>query len=531
MQVLTANQAAGLVKNDWNLTVGGFGHCGAPESLMAALERRFLATGAPRRLSLLIASGAGDRESRGVNRLAHRGLLSRIVGGFWSLAPRLGRMVADNEIEAHNWPQGVVSHMFRAIASGRDSLLSDVGLGTFIDPQQEGGCLNQRTAQPLVERTDVGGRDSLRYRAMPLHCALLRGTRADERGNITMEREANLQDVLAQAQAVRNSGGIVIVQVLEIAKAGSIPAHLVKIPGILVDYVVVAERDEHWQTYGEPYNAAYSGEWSAGVRSASAPTQGEPATARSIVARRALLELTRLAQATQRRRPLVVNLGIGSPETIAEQARQWGCTGHPGFTFTVESGAVGGTPAGGMSFGATAYPEAVLSQAEVFDHYDGGGIDIAFLGFGQIDRSGRINVASLGDRLNGVGGFVNISQSARRLVFCGSFTASGLQVHAEGAAGLRIAGEGRVRKLVERVERVCYDPAGRARCTDALVITERAVMRLTRDGLEVLEIAPGIDLARDVLAQSDFELRVSPRLQRMPATVFGDGELTVPFVS
>ena len=528
MHVLTADQAASLIQNDWTLTVGGFGHCGAPESLMAALERRFLSTGLPRRLSLMFASGAGDREANGVNRLAHPGLLSRIVGGFWSLAPRIGRMVAANQIEAHNWPQGVVSHMFRAIASGRDGVLSEVGLGTFIDPAQEGGCLNAQTVLPLVERTQVAGRDSLLYRSMPLNCALLRGTRADERGNITMEREANLQDVLAQAQAVRNSGGIVIVQVLEIAKSGSIPPQLVKIPGILVDYVVVAERNEHWQTYGEPYNPAYTGEWSAG-RMAASP-EDESSAARRIVGRRALLELMRMAHGCERRRPLVVNLGIGTPEAIAEQARLAGMTHDPSFTFTVESGAVGGTPAGGMSFGATAYPEAVLSQAELFDHYDGGGIDIAFLGFGQIDRQGRVNVASLGDRLNGVGGFVNISQAAKRIVFCGSFTAAGLELDC-GQDGLQIVREGDVRKLVDQVGRICYDPAGRARCTTPLVITERAVMRMDASGLEVIEIAPGVDLERDVLAQSDIALRVSPELTTMPAAAFAGGLLDVPFMT
>ncbi len=532
MEVLSADRAASLIHDDWTLTVGGFGHCGAPESLLAALERRFLTTGTPRRLSLMFASGAGDKSGKGVDRLAHPGLLTRIVGGFWSLAPKIGQMVAANAIEAHNWPQGVVSHMFRAIAAGQPGLVTEVGLGTFIDPRQEGGRLNACTSERLVEPMQVGGKDAILYRATPLQCALLRGSRADERGNISMEREANLQDVLAQAQAVRNSGGIVIVQVMSVCKAGSIPPQHVKIPGALVDYVVVADCNEHRQTYGEHYNPAYTGDWGQAAcdhaRSAEATAPDTPAVKR-IIARRALLELLELSNREQRRRPLLVNLGIGTPEEVAAEARRQDRGKHRGFTLAVESGAIGGTPAGGLSFGATEYPEALLGQAENFDFYDGGGIDLSFLGFGEIDSGGRINVASLGNRLNGVGGFVNISQAAQRLVFCGAFTAGGLQVESDACNGLRITTEGSVRKLVSAVGRICYDPAGRARCKDPLVVTERAVMRLTAAGLEVVEIAPGIDLQRDVLSLADFELRVSPALKLMPATTFSTGGLTVPY--
>jgi propionate CoA-transferase len=531
MQVLTADQAARLIKDEWSLTVGGFGHCGAPEALIAALERRFLSTGLPRRLSLMFASGAGDRAQAGLNRLAHQGLLQRIVGGFWSLAPQLGRMVAANQIEAHSWPQGVVSHMFRTIAAGRPGLISDVGLGTYVDPTQDGGCLNALTEVPLVERVEVAGRISLMYCAMPLHCALLRGTRADASGNVSMEREANLQDVLAQAQAVRNSGGIVIVQVMEVCGAGSIPANLVKIPGALVDYVVVAGGEEHRQTYGEPYSPAFTGEWARGWYLPHDTATAAPTAAKQIIGRRALHELKTVAAAQRRVRPLLVNLGIGAPEQIARLASVHGTLNSPDYTLTVESGAIGGRPAGGMSFGATAYPEAVISQAELFDLYDGGGIDISFLGFGEIDRCGRINVASLGDRLNGVGGFINISQAARQLVFCGSFTAGGLQVDVDSRRQLQITQEGTIRKLVKQVGRICYDPAGRARCRTPLVITERAVMRLSHTGLEVTEIAPGVDLQRDVLEQAGFALTVSPGLRPMPATVFSSGEVTTEFVS
>jgi len=528
MQVITPEQAAQLIKDDWTLTTSGFGHCGAPEALIGALEQRHRQTATPSRLSLLFASGPGDRGEQGLDRLAHSGLLRRIIGGFWSLAPRIGRMVVNEEIEAHNWPQGVVSHMFRAIASDRPGVITDVGLGTFVDPVHEGGCLNKRTSIPLIERIKVLGRTTLLYRAMPLNCALLRGTRADEHGNITMEREANIQDVLAQAQAVRNCGGIVIVQVLEIAKAGSLPLLSIKIPGFLVDYVVLANPDEHWQTYGEQYNPSYSGEWIAGVQSA---LPAESISAKRIVARRALLELRNFSNQSYRHRPLVVNLGIGTPEMIASESRREHLSGGKDFTLTVESGAVGGHPAGGMSFGATAYPDALLTQAEQFDHYDGGGIDIAFLGFGQIDKCGRVNVASFGNRLNGVGGFINISQSAKRLVFCGTFTADGLTVEIDEGTGLNISKEGLSGKLVEVVDRVCYDPRGRTRCRNPLVITERAVFQLSDEGLELVEVAPGVDIERDIISRSEINIRISKTLKTMPATSFKSGPLTVPFAS
>jgi propionate CoA-transferase len=531
MKIVTADQAIAMIKNSSNVTVSGFGHCGSPELLMEALERRFIEKRTPCDLSFLVASAPGDRGTNGFNRFAHDGLIKRIIGGFWALAPKIGQMVTENRIEAHNWPQGVVSHMFRAIASGRPGVISDVGIGTFIDPDQEGGRLNAKTAETLVEKVQVNGRESLMYRAIPLHAALLRGTRADTNGNITLEREANLQDILAQAQAVRNSGGIVIVQVLDIATAGSIPSHLIQIPGIFVDYVVVAESDFHRQTYGEHYNPAYSGEWPRGL-SSSRPGNDEPKNARRIIGRRALLELINTVSAKHRSTPAVVNLGIGTPEEIARQLalNPRNALDHE-FMLTVESGAIGGTPAGGMSFGATSHPQAVIKQGELFDFYDGGGIDIAFLGFGQIDKSGRVNVASLGNKLNGVGGFINISQAAKRLVFCGSFTASGLQVVSDDAQHISIAKEGRALKLVERVERVCYDPAGRAGCRSPLVITERAVMRLSSHGLEVIEIAPGVDLRRDVLERSGFPLTVSSHLKTMPLSVFSSGEVSSPFVT
>jgi propionate CoA-transferase len=526
MKQVTAKQAAALIRDDSTITCGGFGHCGAPEALLAAIEERFLREQHPRRLSLLFASGAGDRGDKGINHLAHEGLLTSIVGGFWSLAPRIGQMVKDDRIEAHNWPQGVISHMYRAIAAGMPGVITKVGLKTFIDPERSGGKLNRRTVASRVERLAIAGDDFLLYKGLPLHCALLRGTRSDVDGNITMEREASFQDALAQAQAVRNSGGLVIVQVMDIVKAGGLDPHAIKIPGFLVDHVVVADADEHWQTYGEKYNPAFC----QASQSVVPRSVDIPFGPKRIIARRAMLELMRVVDAEYRARPIVVNLGIGTPEQIAAVARQERLA-NDRFVLTVESGAVGGYPAGGGSFGATEGPQAVLTQAEQFDYYDGGGIDIAFLGFGEMDGAGRVNVCSMGSRLNGVGGFVNISQCAKRVFFCGSFTAAGLQVSYDPLRGLSIDHEGAVQKLVNEVEKVCYDPGGRALCRKPMLITERAVLTIEAGGLELLEIAPGCDVQRDVIAQSATPIRVNDHLLSMPAQAFNDQRLTPSFVT
>lgn len=529
MKVINASAAAELIQSGDCITLGGFGHCGSPEALLDALEARYLAEGAPRRLSLLFASGAGDRLDKGVNKLAHPGLLSRVVGGFWSLAPRLGELVKANLIEAYNWPQGVVSQIYRTVAAGRPALVTTVGLGTFVDPQQSGAGLNESSRHLPVERVELCGQTVLAYPAIPIHVALLRGSYCDARGNVSMEEEANLQDMLAQAQAVKNSGGLVIVQVKDVLPYGAIAPERVRIPGLLVDYAVVAEDRQHWQTYGEFFNPAYAG----AARRPVVPTQrlrDQGLSAKRVVARRAALELLSRAGSRDAATPLVVNLGIGTPEWIAQEVERYGLQSSSHFTLTVESGAVGGVPAGGQSFGATLYPDALLAQADLFDFYDGGGIDLAFLGFGQIDARGRINVASLGGRVNGVGGFINISQSARGLCFCGSFSTGGLRIEIEDGE-LRIDKEGRCARFVEAVDRICFDAQGVGRSREALVITERAVFQLSGAGLELVELAPGVDIGRDLRPHIPFELRVSPALKPMPEQVFRDVGLMVPFES
>lgn len=503
----TADEAVARIEDGQTVFCGGFVGCAHPEALTAAIERRFQQTGRPRDLTLAYAAGQGDARERGLNHLAHEGLLRRVIGGHWGLAPRLGRLAIENRIEAYNFPQGVMCQLLRDIAAGRPGCITHVGLGTFIDPAHSGGRLNERTPPGLVGRIEIDGRTWLLYRSFPLDVGLIRATAADVHGNLLMNEEAIIGEVLPLAQAVRNCGGRVIAQVRRVLEQPAAPMD-VRVPGILVDHVVVADPAEHHQTFAEESNPRYYASAPYEESHAAALPDPMPAGARRIIVARACDEL---------QPGMIVNLGIGMPEGIARMAAERGLLRK--VTLTVESGPIGGMPAGGLSFGASVSPEAIIDQPAQFDFYDGGGLDFAALGAAQVDRSGNVNVSKFGERLAGVGGFVNISQTARRLVFCGTFTSVGLEVEYSGG-GLQIVTEGAVRKFVEQVEQVSFsgDVAAR-RGQDVLYVTERAVFRLGEQGLQLIEVVPGIDVQRDILAHMDFEPVIN-KVRPMPAHVF-----------
>ncbi len=501
-RIVSAAEAVAAIPDRVTVAVGGFVGAGHPEALTAALEQRFLENGSPRGLTLLYAAGQGDRGDRGLNHLAHPGLVKRVVGGHWNLAPKLGKLALANEIEAYNFPQGVLCVLLREIAAKRPGVITKVGLNSFIDPYSSGGRMNARTTEPLVERITLDNETWLRYRTFPVHVGLIRATSADRRGNLSMEREGIVGEVLSIAQAAKNHGGIVIAQVERLVDSIDDPKS-VRVPGMLVDYVVIAEPSQHVQTFGEQFNEAYVTSGTAGGTPAPLPF-----SERKIIGRRALMEI---------RRGEIVNLGIGLPEAVAAVAAEAGRLEE--FTLTVESGPIGGVPASGLSFGCSSSPEAIVDQPSQFDFYDGGGLDIAVLGAVEVDASGSVNVSSFAGRFAGVGGFVNIAQSAKRLVFCCTFRAGNLKVAVEGDS-LRIVQEGAHPKFVKRVQQVCFHgPSALANGQQVLYVTERAVFELTRDGLVLRELAPGLSAAEHIYPLMDFP-PAPGRCILMPAECF-----------
>ena len=489
-KIVGAAEAVAIIRDGDTVACSGFVGSGTPDALIAALEQRFLETGSPKGLTLLFAAAPGDGHDQGLNRLAHAGLVKRAVGGHWALVPKLARMAVDGAIEAYNLPLGTLTQLFRDIAGRRAGTLTKVGMRTFVDPRQGGGRINDATKEALVRLMTIDGEEWLFYKAFPVAVSLVRGTTADLSGNITMEREALVLDNLALAMAAKNSNGFVIAQVERVCAPGALNPRQVEIPGVMVDCVVVAKPGQHRQTYGTDYNPAYSGE----LRVPLEDLGQMPLDERKLIARRCAFEL-----------PMggVVNLGIGMPEGVAKVANEEKVLSH--VTLTAEPGVIGGVPQGGLDFGAAVNTEALLHQNQQFDFYDGGGLDMACLGMAQVDAGGNVNVSRFGPRLAGAGGFINISQSARRVVFAGTFTAGGLEVAIEDGA-LRIVKEGRARKFVAAVEQITFNGAYAAETGQpVLYVTERCVLARTRDGVELVEVAPGIDVERDILAQMDFE--------------------------
>ncbi len=503
--VISADEAARLVKDGDTVGMqGSGGGVSEPTALIAALRRRYDAEQCPKNLTLMHATGLGDKQGGcGTDLLAVQGLVKRDIAGHLAMAPVMGKMIQDNQIECYNLPQGVISQLFTAIGARKPGVITKTGLGTFVDPRIEGGKMNKITQEDLVEVLNLKGEQWLFYPSQPVHVAFIRGTRADEQGNISSDQEGSILEGIGIAQAAKASGGVVIAQVKYTVKDGEILPHNVTIPSTMVDYIVVDPAQK--QTCLFEYDPSISGE--KPVKLAEMPP--EPLSIKKVIGLRAAREL---------HEGYVVNLGVGIPDQVAAVASESGMVDR--LTFTLEHGIIGGKPAAGVIFGVSHNPRAIISEMEQFNFYDGGGLDIAFLGMAETDRMGNVNVSKVGNLLSGCGGFINITQNAKRVVFCGTLTAKGLKCKV-GDGKLTIEQEGAVPKFVENVSQITFSGAYAAQVgQEVLFVTERAVFTLGEKGLTLVEIAPGVDLQKDVLDQMRFAPAVSPDLKLMDTSLF-----------
>lgn len=474
------------------------------ESIFSAVEERFLKSGHPRGLTLVHSLGLGDRDAMGTNRFAHEGMLRKIIAAHFTWSPKMQQLIRDEKIEAYCLPGGVIQQLLREIGARRPGLFTHSGLETFVDPRQGGGCCNRRSQEKLVELMHIDGQEVLRYKPFPVDVAIIRGSYADTRGNLTPQEEAVDLDIHTIALAARNSGGIVLAQVRQVVEAGSLHPRTVRVPGILIDAVVEEPAQELF--YGMGYDPTISGARRAhlGGPAGDVPQKLE----RRIIARRAAMEIRPGAS---------LNFGFGIPGGIFGIIAEQGMGQQ--LWISVEQGTHNGRMLDDRLFGAGRNTDAIVPSIEQFDYYSGGGIDITFLGMGEADSQGNVNVSHLGGNLIGPGGFIEIAQNAKKVVFCGTFDAQGSKVSwAEGR--LTVVAPGAVRKFVRHVERVTFAAAyARKRGQEVLYITERAVFRLAAQGIELMEIAPGVDIDRDILPHMEFrpEIRAAAA---MPAAVF-----------
>ena len=505
-KVISASQAAALIRDGDTVAFSGFGLACVNQEVIAALEERWLAGEGPHGLTIVNSSAVGARGKReGLGKLSYEGLVKRWIGGIMSASPALGQLAADGKLECYNLPQGVITALYREIAAHRPGVVTKVGLGTFVDPRIEGAKVNAVTTEDLVSLIELDGEEYLYYRGFPIDVGLIRGTYADEMGNLTMEHEGLKMEILPIAQAVHNSGGIVIAQAKAVVKTGSLDPNLVRVPGNLIDYIVVSEPDNHMQTEYTQYNPAFSGQ----VKVPVSNVEPLPLTIRKVMARRAAMEI---------RPGQVMNLGVGVPADVGIVLAEEGVSEYA--LLTTEAGAVGGTPADDKNFGHSYNVLAQIGMHEQFDYYDGGGLDLTILGLAQADADGDINVSKFNGKVAGCGGFINITTTAKHVVFAGAFTAGGLDIQFTDE-GCTIATEGKVHKFVGDVEQITFSGAQASRTGQSvLYVTERAVFELREGRLTLIEKAPWADLQRDILDRMDFKPAIADDLRDMDPGIF-----------
>lgn len=506
---VSAEEAAAMILDGTTLCTIGMTLVSASESILKAVENRFLETGTPKNLTLFHTCGQSDRKD-GIAHLAHEGLITKVIGGHWGLCPPFMKMISENLLEAYNLPQGQMANMFHSMALREPGKLSKIGLGTFVDPRIEGGKMNEKTRdkEDIVSVVTVDGEEYMQYKEVPIDTLIIRGTYADEAGNITTEEEAMVLEVLPAVMAAKRFGGKVICQVKQIVKSGALGAKEVTVPGILVDAVVVCQDpvNDHRQTSSWYYDPSYSGQ----VKTPLKGTAAIPLNIRKVIGRRAVMEL---------KKDVVINVGTGIPNDVigpilAEEKVQ------EDVMLTVESGIYGGVPAGGIDFGISCSPEALIPHDRQFEYYTGAGIDFTFMGAGEMDREGNVNATKMGTVAAGAGGFIDITSTAKNVVFCSTFTGGGIQAEFD-EAGIHIVKEGRFKKLVKKVQQISYNgKMAVARGQNMFFVTERAVFKLTEKGPVLIEIAKGADMEKDILAQMEFKPLMADEIRETPVEIY-----------
>ena len=503
-KVMTADEAVKLIE-----TGATVGFCGAgggivePTEIINALARRYSNTAEPKNLTLLATTGLGDRAERGISPLAQPGLCTRAILGHWGQSPRIAEMAERNEIEAYNYPQGVMGQMYRAVAAGQPGVLTHIGLGTFMDPRQKGAKVNSCTKEELVSLMNIEGQEYLFYKTIPPEVCIIRGTTADTEGYISLEDEITPLDVYSMAAAAHNNGGIVIAQVSRLVKKGSLHPKRITIPGYLIDALVVVP--DQPQVYCTPVNKFLSGEFVT----AEGKAEPMPLNERKLIARRALME----AEPGD-----VGNLGVGIADGIGTVAAEEGVINQ--ITLTTEHGAVGGITIQGHAFGACMNTKAVIDMPSQFEFYDGGGLDVCFVSFAELDQYGNVNVHKFNGKIMGSGGFINITQNGKKIVFCGTLKSGGFKTNV-GDGKIEIVYEGKYLKLIPEVSEITFNGADALKRGQKVVfITERAVFSMTDKGFELTEIAPGMDIENDVIAHMGFRPLIAENLKEMDSRLF-----------
>lgn len=499
-KIMNMDQAVELIPSGATVTICASSGVLTPDKTLEALGQRYENKAVPTDLTIVLPIAVGDGNSiPGLERLAQKGMLKRLIGGSFSVGGKeIYRMITENEVEAYNLPQGVIMHLLRDIAAKKPGVITKVGIGSFVDPYYGGGKLNEITRDDLVKHLDINGDDWLFYESFPIDVAIIRATSADEYGNLSMEKEAAYLGVLHQALAAKNSGGIVIAQVERVVKGGSLALHSVKVPGMLVDAIVVAPNQE--QSTMAKYDPSLSGEIKIPLNQL---TQSNPIIdAKKIIARRAIMEFYS---------GWAINVGFGTADIIPLTVHEEGLDSL--YTFLIEQGAIGGTPVPGAHFGVMWNPMAMLDSSTMFDLLDGGGFDLTCLASAQIDSKGSVVVHRLPGMLPGCGGFLDIIENVKRIIFCGTFTSGGFKAIAEKGA-LKIIKEGSIKKFINSIDGPTFNAQrGWEKKQEVMYVTERAVFRLTDKGLELIEVAPGIDIEHDILNQMEFSPIISnPKL-------------------